>query len=751
MAVTEQLGVSNNLQCLSLGEGAMMVWVKLGDELPENLTMTVNNVAEIIISGFMQTKESVYAYSIFNSMRIKDNSDYVISLFKGEKLIGHITRANAVLLAEDYFLSMYNKLFDEDRRKLFHQFTCEAPQKLGIGKLPLVINICSKMRMVLPANYFHANAGLWLAPNVLFFQGVAEQQKPDGEPLIIVNTANHLEKIVSRYVQLSESQFAFVLIFSFDAAAAFGAQAMYTYFIDNNPVRVDFLAPEPANARMFTDYINSMPEYQRIALREIMCVSLIDLSLEDYRDAASDIINTLQLFTNVSITSCAEANKPFNIHFETIMPIDKDGVFTSGWMRDPFNMLESVIMHSPLGFSIPIHQDIFRTKRQDVLDAFRNSPYGNFTQDLGFVSYTQIPLQISSKLQNVADIKALSFTAHLKGGTKYDIQPEMSFRDDVAARDFVTKVLHTSVVSDEMLDKCFGPAASALQTKCMESVRVKSVHDYLKLPESPIVSIVIPLYQKYEYIKLHFASMASDPDIATSEIIYVLDSPWQEAEVRAMISEHAQLYRMPVKLVVMDKNVGYAAATNTGTTYARGEYVLLMNSDVFPVKRGWLGKMVDFYSKQKNIGALAPKLIYEDDSLQHAGMFFAKTSLPFWLNLHYYKGYANSFPAGSITRPVPAVTGACLMMRRSLWEEVGRLTTDYIIGDFEDSDLCLKCAAKGLENWYFADASLYHLERQSVPLNSSYNDSLAWRYNAKMHTQRWNGLIENLMDKYGEL
>ena len=85
------------------------------------------------------------------------------------------------------------------------------------------------------------------------------------------------------------------------------------------------------------------------------------------------------------------------------------------------------------------------------------------------------------------------------------------------------------------------------------------------------------------------------------------------------------------------------------------------------------------------------------------------------------------------------------MISKKLYAQVGGLTTDYIIGDFEDSDLCLKCQELGYESWYFADATLYHLERQSVPLNTVYSGSLAWQLNARLHDQRWGTHISQLM------
>ncbi len=181
---------------------------------------------------------------------------------------------------------------------------------------------------------------------------------------------------------------------------------------------------------------------------------------------------------------------------------------------------------------------------------------------------------------------------------------------------------------------------------------------------------------------------------------------------------------------------------------AAADMLLFMNSDILPANSGWLGVMRRFYDKQSGIGALAPKLFYEDGSLQHAGMIFEKQQFPFWLNLHEWKGYAADYAPACVSRKVPAVTGACMMVDKSLFAKVGGFTTDYVIGDFEDSDLCLKLAEAGYDSWYLPQVGLYHLERQSVPLNAGYHGSYAWQVNARLHTRRWDELITKRMRKF---
>ena len=92
-----------------------------------------------------------------------------------------------------------------------------------------------------------------------------------------------------------------------------------------------------------------------------------------------------------------------------------------------------------------------------------------------------------------------------------------------------------------------------------------------------------------------------------------------------------------------------------------------------------------------------------------------------------------------MTRPVPAVTGACLMIDSELYKRFGGLRGIYVQGDYEDSDLCLRLIEAGYENWYLPDVELYHLEGQSYALAAR---QLNGRYNTWLHTRLWKKRIE---------
>lgn len=636
----------------------------------------------------------------------------------------------------------------EVRRSVFRYCAIELAQRTeSLVHSPYYSHALGQLMDVLPARVT-LNYAAWLAPHLVYLHGSVQGDWP--EPLtnllLVSDAGMHCAEVET--FQIAPSEFAAIAVFD-QAVCPEGYHPFKMSLMNSHaPLAVHGVLADKAFGLEFIHYLNARQDFQKHLIRERVSQAVRERSDRAFLDTVRALLKKLQLFVQVEAVSLVDARMPFNIHFEHVIPIDSEGLFVSGWLRDPCQLLDDVEAVSALGFALSLRKHIYRVRRDDVRKEFLNSPFGNVDEDQGFFAYVPFSEEIRKNIQELGELYSFRFRIKLQGDVQLDITPTIQQRDHFAARDFLMKSIPSELVSDAMLTDCIGPAAAALQKLCMQQVEVRQTHVFGQLPEKPLVSLIIPLYKRIDFIKVHFASMANDPQMADCELIYVLDSPEQEAQVLSMLGELSVLYALPAKLVVMRRNAGYAAATNTGTMHARGRYLVLMNSDVFPASQGWAHAMVSFMMGKKHIGILAPKLIYEDDAIQHAGMFFAKTTYPFWLNLHYYKGYPADHPEAAISRAVPAVTGACMMIERALYEKLGRMTTDYVIGDFEDSDLCMKCQSLGLENWYYSGTALYHLERQSVPLHQGYHGSLAWRYNAMLHDQRWGKAIAATMERF---
>ncbi len=228
----------------------------------------------------------------------------------------------------------------------------------------------------------------------------------------------------------------------------------------------------------------------------------------------------------------------------------------------------------------------------------------------------------------------------------------------------------------------------------------------------------------------------------------MLDSPEQRAELEHFLTGLHGLYGLPLRLAVMPANYGYAAASNAGAALARAKHIAFVNSDIVPDRPGWLLALHGALEASADVGAVGPKLLFEDDSLQHAGLYFGRDPKGRWFNHHYFKGYPRDFAPANIARAVPGVTGAVLMIKRDVYEKIGRFSEDFVIGDYEDSDLCLKIRKAGMQIRYVPQAELYHFERRSIQQHAGYMRGIASELNRLTHATRWGGFIDEVMKSF---
>ena len=261
---------------------------------------------------------------------------------------------------------------------------------------------------------------------------------------------------------------------------------------------------------------------------------------------------------------------------------------------------------------------------------------------------------------------------------------------------------------------------------------------------SPRASIVIPLHGRFDFVEHQLIEFARDAWLtAHAEIIYVIDDRTLVDRMAGEAWNLLRLYGVPFRWVWGGSNRGFSGANNLGVAHARGDHLVFLNSDAFPRQPGWLQALLAALENDPALGAVGPRLLFADGSIQHAGMAFRRREdLGIWTNHHPHMGLDPALDPHKVLASVPCVTGACLAMRRTDFESVGGWDTGYLIGDFEDSDLCLKLRAAGKHIGYLPNVELTHLERQSFKLlgEGDYRTRVVI-YNAVRHQQRWQDAI----------
>ena len=283
-------------------------------------------------------------------------------------------------------------------------------------------------------------------------------------------------------------------------------------------------------------------------------------------------------------------------------------------------------------------------------------------------------------------------------------------------------------------DVVAGPAIVSLNQQRLRSRPRVAEIQYGTPPELPRASIIVPLYGRMDFVEyqlgLFYHTLATD-----HEIIYVLDDPSKARELEVLASScHARFGRSFIVLS-LSHNVGYGPANNIGLAHARAPFVCFLNSDVFPRTADWLEQLL-LTAGEPGVGAAGALLVFEDGTVQHEGIDYSPIAeLGGWtFSLHPNKGRMPTALEG--IEEVDALTGACLVMRTETARELGGFDEGFIVGDFEDVDLCKRLQARGERCLLNRRAQLYHLERQSQgDQTNTWRTNLtlfnAWRFDRK--------------------
>ncbi len=448
-----------------------------------------------------------------------------------------------------------------------------------------------------------------------------------------------------------------------------------------------------------------------------------------------DLLRDMDLLFPATPRRLADPAQPVAGEVELAVPDGAGGVFLSGWLRDPLERIAEIALATSVA-RLALHPDaLVRVRRPDIEKRFASGAFPGTRPD-GFVLHVP-ELPGGHTLQP-------HLLLRLRSGAEVRLTPAARSLPAAAARQAVLGSVALGQLSSAIMRRCLAPATMRLHRAAMARTGKPDIIRMGGVVAKPPVSIIVPLYRNLSFLRLQLAAFAEDPRCRKAEIIFVLDSPEQRSEVEHLLRGLFRLTGLPVTLVIMPANLGYAAACNAGGQVARAPLFLLLNSDVIPPSPGWLAVLMAPLSSAA-VTAVGPKLLFDDSSIQHAGLFFERDEDGLWFNRHYHKGMPRHWPSAAVRRPVPGVTGAALLVRRTMFEWVGGICEDYVIGDYEDSDFCLRMRASGGRTLYVPQAELFHFERRSIQLHQGYTRTHAALYNRLLHHDRWDAAMEQAM------
>ena len=225
---------------------------------------------------------------------------------------------------------------------------------------------------------------------------------------------------------------------------------------------------------------------------------------------------------------------------------------------------------------------------------------------------------------------------------------------------------------------------------------------------APLVSIIIPIRDKVDLLRMSVGSILAKTSYEPFEIL-VIDNGSVEDETRAYLAELAKDTR--VRVLPYPKPFNFSAINNFGANAAKGDILALVNNDIEVIAPDWLTEMVSF-AAQEEIGCVGAKLYYPNQTIQHAGVVLGIGGVAGHAHKYFPPHSAGYFGRLRLVQNFSAVTGACLVVRKALYLEVGGLDETLTVA-FNDVDFCLKVRESGYRNVWTPYAELFHHESLS--------------------------------------
>lgn len=265
---------------------------------------------------------------------------------------------------------------------------------------------------------------------------------------------------------------------------------------------------------------------------------------------------------------------------------------------------------------------------------------------------------------------------------------------------------------------------------------------YYKLAEFPEVNIIMPMRDKFEVTKKCVDSILELTKYPNYKIT-IIDNGSIEAATLNYIREVKQNPRITV--IRDDGPFNYSRINNNAIGMTNSPLICLMNNDMEVISPEWLSSMVGNLS-QCNVGAVGARLLYPCNLVQHAGVTIGIGGVAGHIGCQIASSAAGYFGAALLTRNSTAVTAACLLTFRSIYDKVNGLDEANLKIAFNDVDLCLKIINLGYEIIYDANAELYHHESLSRGLEDNPEKMRRFQEEAEYMMEKWN--TKNYDDPY---
>ncbi len=361
------------------------------------------------------------------------------------------------------------------------------------------------------------------------------------------------------------------------------------------------------------------------------------------------------------------------------------------------------------------HFSCFKRELLEGTELFRSKFDGSQDHDM--------ILRLTDRAKNIVHIPKLMYYWRAHAG---------SVASDITAKDYA-------------IEAARGAVADSLRSHGFKNFRISSTRAFetifkisYEIEGNPLISIVIPNKDHIEDLKRCITSIRERSTYDNYEIIIVENN----SESEEIFDYYRSIECDNIRIVRYEGRFNYSKICNLGVANAKGEYILLLNNDVQVITVNWLEEML-MYAQRSDVGAVGAKLYYANKTIQHAGVVIGLGAHRTAGHTHYGQSRENLGYMGRLcyAQDVSAVTGACLMVKRSLYEKVGGLDESFEVS-LNDVDLCLKLRHKGLLNVFTPFAELYHFESISRGLDDNGEKAKRYEEESARFREKWKQDLE---------
>lgn len=260
--------------------------------------------------------------------------------------------------------------------------------------------------------------------------------------------------------------------------------------------------------------------------------------------------------------------------------------------------------------------------------------------------------------------------------------------------------------------------------------------DY-EIKDNPMISILIPNKDYIEDLSKCINSILDKSTYDNYEIIVIENN--SELESTFAYYKAIESYEK-VRVVYWEKEFNYSAINNFGATFAKGEYILLLNNDMEIISPDWMQEMLMF-AQRKDVGAVGAKLYYPDNTVQHAGIIIGIGGVAGHSHKNYARdayGYCSRL---QLAQNLSAVTAACMLLRKDVFDEVNGLDEGFKVA-FNDVDLCMKIREAGYLIVFTPFAELYHYESKSRGYENTPEKVARFNSEIQRFYSKWDPVLE---------